>query len=142
MIDLDAKTSQGLRFSSQLIGPDPSFFTFHPLKQSLQQLQMKKKHLLMLKQWANKRNENTAQIEILHQRNFIWFLSDCVMNVLSGVVPINKVELKQFEKPLRKLADRRVEKIERIKIFRSDSGIRLIKLIALPCIAFLEQNAH
>ena len=89
---------------------------------------MKKKHLLMLKQWANKRNENTAQIEILHQGDFIWFLSDCVMNVLSGVTPINKVELKKFEKPLRKLADRRVEKSERIKIFRSDSGIRLIKL--------------
>ena len=26
MIDLDSKTSQGLRFSSQLIGPDPSIF--------------------------------------------------------------------------------------------------------------------
>ena len=103
---------------------------------------MKKKHLLFLKQWANKRNENTAQIEILHQGDFIWFLSDSVMNVLSGVVPINKVELKKLEKPLRKLADRRVEKSERIKIFQSDSGIRLIKLIALPCIAFLEQNAH
>ena len=64
------------------------------------------------------------------------------MNVLSGVVPINKVELNKFEKPLRKLADRRVEKSERIKFFRSDSRIRLIKLIALPCIAFLEQNAH
>ena len=95
----------------------------------------------MLKQWANKRNENTAQIEILHQGDFFWFLSDCVMNVLSGVVPISKVEFKKFEKPLRKLADRRVEKRDR-KIFRSDSGIRLIKLIALPCIAFLEQNAH
>ena len=91
---------------------------------------------------GNKRTENTAQIEILHQGDFIWFLSDCVMNVLSGVVPIKKVELKKFEKPLRKLADRRVEKRERIKVFRSDSGIRLIKLIALPCIAFLEQNAH
>ena len=95
----------------------------------------------MLKQWVNKRNENTAQIGILHQGDFIWFLSDCVMNVFSGIVPINKVELKKFEKTLRKLADRRVEKSERIKFFRSDSGIRLIKLIALPCIAFL-QNAH
>ena len=92
---------------------------------------MKKKHLLMFKQWANKRNENTAQIEILHQGDFNWFLSDCVMNVLSGIVPINKVELKKFEKPLRKLADRRVEKSERIKIFRSDSRVRLIKMIAL-----------
>ena len=96
----------------------------------------------MLKQWANKRNENKTQIEILHQGDFIWFLGDCVMNVLSGVVPINKVELKKFENPLRKLAERRVEKSERIKNFRSDSGICLIKLIALPCIAFLEQNAQ
>ena len=71
----------------------------------------------MLKQWANKRNENTAQIEILHQGDFIWFLSDCVMNVLSGVVPIKKVELKKFEKPLRKLADRRVEKVRELKFF-------------------------
>ena len=92
----------------------------------------------MLKQWANKRNENTAQIEKLHQGDFIWFLSDCVMNVLSGVVPINKVEFKKFEKTLRKLADMRVEKSERIKIIRSNSGIRLIKLIALRCVAFLE----
>ena len=31
MIDLDPKTSQGLRFSSQLIGPDPSiFYISHP----------------------------------------------------------------------------------------------------------------
>ena len=96
----------------------------------------------MLQQWADKRIENTAQIETLHQGNFIWFLNDCVMNVLSGVVPIKKVELKNFEKPLRKLADRRVGKNERIKIFRSGSGIRLIKLIALPCIVILEQNVH
>ena len=92
----------------------------------------------MLKQWANKRNENAAQIEIIHQGDFIWFLSDCVMNVLSGVVTIIKVELKKFEKPIIKLADRRVGKIERIKVFRSDSGTRLIKHLALPCIAFLE----
>ena len=117
MIDLDPKTSQGLRFSSQLIGRDPSVFLFRPLKQSLQQLQMKKKHLLMLKQWANNRNENTAQMKRLHQDNFIWFLSDCVMDVLSGVVPINKVEFKKFEKPLRKLAERRVEEVKESKFF-------------------------
>ena len=85
---------------------------------------MKKKHLRMLKQWVNKRNENTARMKTLHEGDFIWFLSDCAMNVLSGVVPINKVALKKFEKPLRKFADRGVEKSERIKIFQSDSGIR------------------
>ena len=96
----------------------------------------------MFKQWANRRNENTAQMEVLHQGDFIWFLSDCVMNVLSGVVPINDVEFEKFEKQLRKFADRRVGKSARFKIFRTDSGIRLIKLIAFPCMAFLEQNAR
>ena len=142
MIDLDPKTNQGLRFSSQLIGLDPSIFYISSPEATITTITNEKKHLLIIKQWANKRNENTAQIEILHEGDFFWFLSDCVMNVLSGVVPINKVEFKKFEKPLRKLADRRIEKNERIKIFRSDPGIRLIKLIALPCIDFLEQNAH
>ena len=54
----------------------------------------------MLKQWANKRNEKTAQKKTLQQGDFIWFLSDCVMNVLSGVVPINKVELKKIRETL------------------------------------------
>ena len=30
MIDFDPKTGQGLRFSSQLIGPDPSIFYISP----------------------------------------------------------------------------------------------------------------
>ena len=84
----------------------------------------------------------TAQIKTLHQGNFIGFLKDRVMNVFSGAVPINKVELKRIEKSLSKIADRGVEKSERIKFFQSDSRIRLIKLIALPCIVFLKQNAH
>ena len=143
MINLDPKISQGLQFLSQLIGPDPSFFIFSPLKQSLQHSQMKKKHLLMLKQWAKNRNENTAQMKTSHQDDFIWFLSDCVMNVLSGVVPVNKVEFKKNEKPPRTLTDRRVEKkVRETKLFDQIQGIRLIILIALPCIVFLEQNAH
>ena len=45
IIDLDPKTSQGLRFASHIIGPNPSIFYIPSL---LHQLLMKKKHLLML----------------------------------------------------------------------------------------------
>ena len=64
------------------------------------------------------------------------------MNVLSGVVLINNVKFKKFEKPIRKLADRGIEKIESIKIFQSDSVIRLNKLIALLCIWCFWSNMH
>ena len=73
MIDLDPKTSQGLRFSSQLIGPDPSIFYISSAEAVITTITNEKENLHMLKQWANKGNENTAQIEILHQGDFIWF---------------------------------------------------------------------
>ena len=97
----------------------------------------------MLKQWANSTNKNSnIESELLKDGNFIWFLGDCVMNVLSGVVPVNKKELKKFEKTLRQLSNKKVGKTERLKIIQSPSGNNLIQLIALPSIEYLEQNAY
>ena len=104
---------------------------------------MKEKHLLMLKQWANSKNKNSnIESELLKDGDFIWLLSDCVMNELSGVVPVNKKELKKFEKTLRQLSNWKVGKTERLRIFQSPSSNNLIQLIAIPCIEYLEQNAY
>ena len=74
----------------------------------------------MLKQWANSTNKNSnIESELLKDGDFIWFLSDTVMNVLSGVVPVNKKELKKFEKTLRQLSNRKAGKAERLKIIQS-----------------------
>ena len=97
----------------------------------------------MLKQWANSTNKNSnIDFRLFSDSDFIWFLSDCVMNVLSAVVPVNKKELKKFEKTLRQLSNRKVGKTERLKIIQSPSGNNVIELIALPCIEYLEQNAY
>ena len=81
----------------------------------------------MLKQWANSTNKNSnIDFRLFSDSDFIWFLSDCVMNVLSGVVPVNKKELKKFEKFLRQLL--KVGKTERLKLIKSPSGISLIQL--------------
>ena len=64
------------------------------------------------------------------------------MNVLSGVVSVNKKELKKFEKTLRQLLIRKVGKTEQLKLIQSPSGTSLIQLTALPCIEYLEQNAY
>ena len=59
----------------------------------------------MLNKWANSTNKNSnIESKLVRDGDFIWFLSDCVMNVLSGVVPVNKKELKKFEKTLRTLS--------------------------------------
>ena len=72
----------------------------------------------MLKQWANSTNKNSnIEFKLVRDSDFIWFLSDCGMNVLSGVVPVNKKELKKPEKTLRTLSNRKVGKTERLKKF-------------------------
>ena len=91
----------------------------------------------MLRQWANNKYRQTELMSCLSDGYFIWFFNDCVVTfVLSGVVQINKVELKSFQKILRKLASRKVGKSYSLKFFQSDSGRSLIKLIALPCGSF------
>ena len=97
----------------------------------------------MLKQWAKSTNKNSInEFKLVRDRDFIWFLSDCVMNVLSGVVPVNKKRTEKFEKTLRQLSNRKIGKTEQLKLIQSPSGTNLIQLIALPCIEYLEQNAY
>ena len=97
----------------------------------------------MLKQWANSTNKNSnIDFRLFSDSDFIWFLSDCVINVLSEVVQVNKKELKKFEKTLRQLSNRKVGKTERLKIIQSPSGKNLIQLKELPCIEYIEQNAY
>ena len=99
IFDLDPKTSQGLRFASQITGPDPSIFYIPSEEAVVTPITNEKKHVLMLKQGANSTNKNSnIESKLLRNGEFIWFLSDCVMSVLSGVVPVNKKELKNLKK--------------------------------------------
>ena len=95
---------------------------------------MKKRHLLMLKRWCVNSNpkSKSKRIFLAQDIEFIWFLSDCVMNVLSGVVPINKKELQQFEPQLRQLSEKYFSALERSKLFQTTRGHSLIQLIARP----------
>ena len=110
----------------------------------LHQLRMKKRHLLKLKRWCVNSDPNSKyKRNFLAQDNeFIWFLNDCVMNVLSGVVPINKKELRQFESQLRQLSEKRFDALQRSKLFQTTRGHSLIRLTARPCLDILQKNAN
>ena len=98
-----------------------------------------KHNLFHQSKWSRTIDLNTTHIILFKSLRDI---HSFVMNVLSGVVPVKKKELKKFEKTLRQLWNRKVGKTERLKIIQSPSGNNLIQLIALPCIEYLEQNAY
>ena len=124
--------------------PNHQYSIFLRRKLLLHQLRMKKRHLLMLKRWCVNSNpkSKSKRIFLAQDIEFIWFLSDCVMNVLSGVVPINKKELQQFEPQLRQLSEKYFSALERSKLFQTTRGHSLIQLIARPCLEYLQKNAN
>ena len=75
----------------------------------------------MLKRWCVSSNPKSRgkQIFLAQDIDFIWFLSDCVMNVLSGVVPINKTEMEKFESQLRQLSEKHFNALQRSKFFQA-----------------------
>ena len=98
----------------------------------------------MLKRWCVSSNPKSSgkRIFLAQDIDFIWFLSDCVMNVLSGVVSINKKELQKFESQLRQLSEKHFSALQRSKLFQTTRGHSLIRLIARPCLEYLKKNAN
>ena len=105
---------------------------------------MKKRHLLMLKRWCVGSNpKSRGKRNFLAQDiDFIWFLSDCVMNVRSRVVSINKTELQKFESQLQQLSEKHFNALKRSKLFQTTRGHSLIRLIARPCLEYVKKNAN
>ena len=64
------------------------------------------------------------------------------MNVLSGVVSINKTELQKFESQLRQLSEKHFKAVQRSKHFQTTRGHSLIRLIARSCLEYLKKNAN
>ena len=63
------------------------------------------------------------------------------MNVLSGVVPIKKKELQQFESQLRQFSENCFDALQKSKFFQTTRGHFLIQLTVRPCIEFLQKIA-
>ena len=84
----------------------------------------------------------SKRIFLAQDIEFIWFLNDSVMKLLSGVVPINKKELQQFEPQLRQLSEKFFSALVRNKLFQTTRGHSLIQLIARPCLEYLQKNSN
>ena len=103
---------------------------------------MRKKHVLTLKHWPQTTSKTERKKIICSDKEFIIFLAECVHNTLSGIVPVQQKELEKFETLLRELSAKSIINKRRSDLFCSTQGLRLIQLIALPCAAYLLENAY
>ncbi len=114
LIDLDPKTTDELRYSSNLVGPGASVFGFLDFK----------------------RQDLKKFIKTCDSR-FIFFLCECLFNILEGVVPISVKKLKRFEIELKVLTNKTTTSSVRRRILSTESGLSLLNVILEPCFHYL-----
>ena len=138
LIDLNPKTSECLRFCSNIVGPGPTIFFFclrH--KQKFQKLTMSEKNLHTLS-LLEKLTSIQQQKLLRHcDKEFLRFCCECAINVVNGTVGINVDELKQYEIQLRLLCKRSTSNKERRKFLMSPKGLKLLNFFIQPCFCYL-----
>ena len=103
---------------------------------------MKKKHVDILQHWPSL-DGKLKKNYIRNDEEFISFLTDCLFNILSGVVPIDLKGLKRFEKEVKVLTNKTTKHKTKVDILSSGQGKKLIEFIAIPCIRILiSKNVH
>ena len=91
---------------------------------------MKRKHVDTLQRWSKLKHEQKHSV-LTHDEEFSHFIVECILNILSGVIPVDIEQLQQFETELRQLALKTNKK--KIKILKSHRGNQLILFISQPC---------
>ena len=71
-----------------------------------------------LQRWSKLKHEQKHSV-LTHDEEFSHFIVECILNILSGVIPVDIVQLQQFETELRQLALKTVSFQKKIRILKS-----------------------
>ena len=93
---------------------------------------MKRKHVDTLQRWSKLKHEQKHSV-LTHDEEFSHFIVECILNILSGVIPVDIEQLQQFETELRQLALKTNSFQKKIKILKSNRGNQLLLFISQPC---------
>ena len=128
LIDLDPKTSECLRYSSNIVPPSPSIYYLPSSKAVITSLEKERERVMYI--------EHCRSILTGADSNFIRFLCDCFVNVFLGHVPANKSFIESKKVPFEKIVDPEFSIREKRKVLANN--ISLVKSIGESCYIYLK----
>ena len=90
LIDLDPKTSDVLRYCSNIVPPGPSIFYLPPAKALITNLTNETERNMYAAAKATSIGYRPKKLIKTASKNFVQFLCECFLNVVNGNVAINK----------------------------------------------------
>lgn len=99
---------------------------------------MKRRHLDTLKQINQLSNKDLRTKLLTDDITFIIFLCESIVNILGGVVRINATEFTKYESQIKLIVDPAINSPAKRKIFSSNQGLKLVRLIAPYLLKFFE----
>ena len=133
--DLDPKTSDALRYSSNIVPPGPSIFYLPSAKAVITNLTDERERSMYVSANATT-NIKLKKLIKSATKKFIYFLCECFLNVVNGNVPIKKNSIETEECSFRKILTKQTS-LKAKKIFVRE--IELLKTVSFAYYLYLKK---
>ena len=141
LIDLDQhpKTSDVLRYCSNIVPPGPSIFYLPSAKAVITNLSdERKKELCMLRQMLDTSDSKVEKIMKTAPKKSIKFLCECLLNNVNGNVPVNKTKLECYENSIKKLLSYQTSLKQKRKLLAKET--ELVRIVGFSCYRYLTKE--
>ena len=139
LINLDPKTSDVLRYCSNIVPPGPSIFYLPSAKSVITKLtDEREKELCMLRQMLDTSDSNIKKIMKTAPNNFIKFLCECLLNIVNGNVPVNKTKLECYENSFKTLLSDQTSLKQKRKLLAKET--ELVRIVGFSCYRYLTKE--
>ena len=98
---------------------------------------MSSKKLRILKAFKVSKRAKLSQQVKKADKETIQLLTECVINVLNGIIPIEKRRIVQFEREMKLLRRKSLSYSVRCKTLSSAKGLKLLSIIIPAAVAYL-----
>ena len=135
LIDFDPKTSDVLRFCSNIVAPQLNTFYIPSSTAKETNEQEKIEYTEALQE--NKKRKGISRVIHDCDREQIKFLCECALIIINGNIPMNVNKLMPFEQQLKILCQPKTSDRKRRQNLSSIKSNKLFKLISRPCNCYL-----
>ena len=137
LIDLDPKTSDCLRYCSNITEPGTTVFYLPSDKAEATPLNNEKEKLSILKQMVHLQRKQLRKYLRNCDSDVILVLCECLHNVLLGHVRVKVRELEKYRPIFESVLKKKSSKDKRRAFFLTKTGFELIQLIIKLCFIHL-----
>ena len=137
LIDLDPKTTDSLRYCSNIVPPGPTIFYLPSSNAVITHLTNERERHMYAEADARNAGKHAKKFIKKSSNNFIKFLCECFLNVINGNVPTEKSLLENYETSFRHFLSKETSLSKKHQLLVKN--LHLLRSRSLSCYLYLKK---